>query len=348
MSILQDETKILEEINRSTDLKNLDDLRVALIGKKGTITTAMKALGQATPEDRKTHGHALNQLKNLVTKSLNDKKEIIEDQILSENLKDDFIDISLEADPQKTGYLHPITQTIEEIIAIFGSMGFEVKEGTHIEEDFYNFDALNIPSTHPARQDHDTFYVPDYDGKKRVLRTHTSPVQIRSMLENGAPLQIIAPGRTYRADHDQTHTPMFHQVEGLMIGKDITMGHLKGCLTEFLRRFFEQEDLPIRLRPSYFPFTEPSAEIDIGCRRTKDSLDIGHGEDWLEILGCGMVHPNVLHHGQIDPNHYQGFAFGMGIERIAMLKYGIPDLRTFFENDRRWVQHYGFLPKIGI
>lgn len=348
MSILQNETEILEKIRDTEDLKNLEDLRVTLIGKKGRLTAAMKALGQATPEERKSHGQALNQLKNIITQSLNDKKDALEDRLLSNKLKDDFIDISLDADPQKMGYLHPITQTIEEIITIFGHMGFQVKEGPHIEEDFYNFDALNIPSTHPARQDHDTFYVPDHEGGKRVLRTHTSPVQIRSMLEEGAPLQIIAPGRTYRADHDQTHTPMFHQVEGLMIGKDITMGHLKGCLTEFLRLFFGQDDLPIRLRPSYFPFTEPSAEIDIGCKRTKDSIDIGHGEDWLEILGCGMVHPKVLRHGNIDPEQYQGFAFGMGVERIAMLKYGIPDLRTFFENDRRWIQHYGFLPKIGI
>ncbi len=348
MSVLQETTKILEDITGAKDLNTLDNLRVHLIGKKGWITLAMKALGKAKPDVRKTEGPALNVLKNKVIEALSNRKEALEDQVLAAQLHRECIDISLDADPKKVGHLHPITKTIEDMIKIFGKMGFQVCSDRHIEEDFYNFDALNIPETHPARQEHDTFYVPDHEGKKRVLRTHTSPVQIRSMLSNGAPIQIIAPGRVFRADYDQTHTPMFHQVEGLMLGENITMGHLKSCLTEFLREFFDEPNLPILLRPSYFPFTEPSAEIDIGCKRDRHSLEIGTGNDWLEILGCGMVHPNVLRHGRIDPEKYQGFAFGMGVERIAMLKYGIPDLRTFFENDLRWLQHYGVLPNIGL
>jgi phenylalanyl-tRNA synthetase alpha chain len=244
-----------------------------------------------------------------------------------------------------TGRIHPISQTIDEIIAIFGEMGFVVAEGPHIETDFHNFTALNIPPEHPARQEHDTFYLPERpDGSRLLLRTQTSPVQIRTMLAQQPPIRIIVPGRTFRADHDATHSPMFHQVEGLVIDRTTHMGHLKGCLIEFCRAFFGIDDVPVRFRPSYFPFTEPSAEVDIGCSRKGGELKIGPGGDWLEILGSGMVHPKVLQNCGVDPAEYQGFAFGMGIERVAMLKYGIPDLRTMYDSDLRWLRHYGFLP----
>jgi phenylalanyl-tRNA synthetase alpha chain len=247
--------------------------------------------------------------------------------------------------PGAMGRIHPISQTIDEIIAIFGEMGFVVAEGPHIEDDFYNFTALNIPPEHPARQEHDTFYLPERaDGSRLVLRTHTSPVQVRTMLKQKPPIRIIVPGRTFRCDHDATHSPMFHQVEGLVIDRTTHMGHLKGCLIEFCRAFFDVDDLPVRFRPSYFPFTEPSAEVDIGCSREGGELKIGAGGSWLEILGSGMVHPQVLRNCGIDPDEYQGFAFGMGIERVAMLKYGIPDLRTMYDSDIRWLRHYGFVP----
>jgi phenylalanyl-tRNA synthetase alpha chain len=257
----------------------------------------------------------------------------------------DRVDITLPVRPEREGRLHPISQTFDEIIAIFGEMGFAVAEGPDIEDDFHNFTALNIPPEHPARQMHDTFYLPEKeDGERLLLRTHTSPVQIRTMQSSEPPLRIIVPGRTYRCDSDMTHTPMFHQVEGLIVDETTHMGHLKGCLIEFCRAYFEVDDVPVRFRPSYFPFTEPSAEVDIGCSRAGGELKIGEGDDWLEILGCGMVHPKVLAACGVDPEKYQGFAFGMGIERIAMLKYGIPDLRTFFDADLRWLRHYGFVP----
>ncbi|MCE3250669.1 MAG: phenylalanine--tRNA ligase subunit alpha [Geminicoccaceae bacterium] len=245
--------------------------------------------------------------------------------------------------PGADGRIHPVSQVTEEIVAIFGEMGFGVAEGPDVENDFNNFGALNIPEEHPARQMMDTFYLEaEQEGRPLVLRTHTSPVQIRTMLAGPPPYRVIAPGRTYRCDSDMTHTPMFHQVEGLMIDRRTHMGHLKGCLTDFVRAFFERDDIPVRFRPSYFPFTEPSAEMDIGCRRSAGELVVGEGDDWLEILGCGMVHPNVLRAVGVDPEVWQGFAFGMGIDRVAMLKYGIPDLRTFFEADLRWLRHYGF------
>jgi phenylalanyl-tRNA synthetase alpha chain len=251
----------------------------------------------------------------------------------------------LPSRPHSDARLHPLSRTIEEVVAIFAEMGFTVAEGPDIESDYYNFTALNIPEEHPARQEHDTFYLPpDDEGKRKVLRTHTSPVQIRTMEASEPPIRIIVPGRTYRSDHDATHSPMFHQCEGLVIGDGIHMGHLKGCLIDFCRAFFGVDDLPVRFRPSYFPFTEPSAEVDIGCTRDGGGLKIGAGDDWLEILGSGMVNPRVLENCGYDPNKYQGFAFGMGIERIAMLKYGIPDLRTFYDSDLRWMRHYGFLP----
>jgi phenylalanyl-tRNA synthetase alpha chain len=264
---------------------------------------------------------------------------------MERRLEAERIDVTLPARPERVGRIHPISQTLDEMIAIFGEMGFTVAEGPDIEDDWHNFTALNIPPEHPARQMHDTFYLPDQDGGvPTVLRTHTSPVQVRTMTAQKPPIRIVAPGRTYRSDYDMTHTPMFHQIEGLAIDTDIHMGHLKGCLMEFARAFFDIDDLPVRFRPSFFPFTEPSAEMDIGCSRAGGELKLGNHGDWLEILGCGMVHPKVLEMCGIDSSRWQGFAFGMGIERPAMLKYGIPDLRTFFEADTRWLKHYGFLP----
>jgi phenylalanyl-tRNA synthetase alpha chain len=327
-------------------------VRVALLGKKGAITEALKTLGQATPEERKTLGAELNTLKQELTEAIETKKASLVSAEMNARLATETIDVTLPAQPIPQGRIHPVTQVIEEITAIFADLGFAVAEGPDIEDDEHNFDALNIPLSHPARQMHDTFYLPE--GK--LLRTHTSPVQIRTMRTGKPPFRFIAPGNTYRCDSDITHTPMFHQVEGFVIDKNIHMGHLKGCIIEFLKTFFELEQVPVRFRPSFFPFTEPSAEVDIGCKRSKDELKIGEGSDqgfaqegyagqsWLEVMGCGMVHPNVLKNCGIDPNEWQGFAFGMGVERLAMLKYGIPDLRTFFESDVRWLKHYGFDP----
>ncbi|MBE9554093.1 MAG: phenylalanine--tRNA ligase subunit alpha, partial [Proteobacteria bacterium] len=289
-----------------------------------------------------------------VAAAMEARKATLGDAALEAQLAAETVDVTLSARPEAEGRLHPISQTLDELVAILGEMGFSIAEGPDIEDDFHNFTALNIPPEHPARQMHDTFYLPErQDGSRMVLRTHTSPVQIRAMQAatakkdgSGMPLRIIAPGRTYRCDSDMTHTPMFHQVEGLIVDKTgrIHMGHLKGCLIEFVRAYFEIADVPVRFRPSYFPFTEPSAELDIGCTRKGGELKIGAGDDWLEILGCGMVNPKVLAACGINPAEYQGFAFGIGIERLAMLKYGIPDLRTFFDADLRWLKHYGFLP----
>lgn len=321
----------------------LDAFRIQHFGKKGALTQMLKELGALDPEARRQRGQDLNRLKANVMTALNARIQGMRDRDEAKKLGLEDLDVTLEGAAQPKGQIHPTSHTLELVTAIFGDMGFSVVEGPEIEEDSKNFDALNIPEDHPARQEQDTFYLPRRsDGQKMVLRTHTSPVQIRTMMETEPPIQIIAPGRTFRSDHDVTHTPMFHQVEGLYIGKGINMGHLKGCLTTFLRAFFEMEDLPIRFRPSYFPFTEPSAEVDIGCDHQDGELKIGAGKGWLEILGCGMVHPDVLRNCNLDPDVYQGFAFGMGIERIAMLKYGIYDLRTFFEGDLRWLKHYGF------
>ncbi|MEE8499888.1 MAG: phenylalanine--tRNA ligase subunit alpha, partial [Kiloniellales bacterium] len=294
---------------------------------------------------RKAAGQALNRLKAGVAEALEARRAELAEAELEARLAEERIDVTLPVRPDRLGRIHPISQTMEELVAIFGEMGFTVAEGPDIEDDFHNFTALNIPPEHPARQEHDTFYLPALAGGGRmVLRTHTSPVQIRTMQRTQPPIRIIVPGRTFRADSDATHAPMFHQVEGLVVDQTAHMGHLKGTLIEFCRAFFGVADLPVRFRPSYFPFTEPSAEVDIGCTRAGGQLKIGHGEDWLEILGCGMVHPKVLDNCGIDPTRYQGFAFGMGIERIAMLKYGIPDLRSFFDSDLRWLRHYGFVP----
>jgi len=337
------EQTALADIAAAADNDALEAIRIRLLGKKGVLTGLMRSLGAMSPQERKTAGPALNGLKARLGEALAQAREALEARALEARLASETQDITLPARDEAAGRVHPVSQVIDEITEIFADMGFSVAEGPDIEEDFYNFTALNIPPEHPARQMHDTFYLPpDGDGERKVLRTHTSPVQIRTMLKHKPPIRIIAPGRTFRCDSDQTHTPMFHQVEGLWIDKSTHMGHLKGCLEAFAKAFFEIDHVKMRFRPSYFPFTEPSAEVDIGCSRTGGALRIGEGDDWLEILGCGMVNPRVLAHVGIDPEEYQGFAFGMGIDRIAMLKYGIPDLRAFFDSDLRWLRHYGF------
>ena len=341
IATLKDEA--LTAINDAGSLDALESIRVGFLGKKGKLTEQLKQLGQATPEERKTLGQALNQLKQELAENLEQKKERLAKEALNDQLEQETVDISLPVRPEQQGAIHPITHVMDEIIAIFTSMGFQVGYGPDIEDDFHNFTALNIPPEHPARQMHDTFYLKTKEGEEPpVLRTHTSPVQIRTMMDQQPPIRVIAPGSTYRCDSDATHTPMFHQVEGLVIGKDIHMGHLKGCLIEFVETFFNVSNVPVRFRNSFFPFTEPSAEVDIGCAKRKGELVIGEGDDWLEILGCGMVNPNVLRNCNIDPDEWQGFAFGMGVERLAMLKYGMADLRQFYECDLRWLRHYGF------
>ena len=323
-------TEMLAAVSKAEDLKSWDEARVALLGKKGRITELMKGMGALPAEQKIEMGKRLNVLKSEVEEALNVRRAELAEKELNEKLARETVDVTLPVRPENQGRIHPVSKIYEEVVAIFGEMGFEVAEGPDIEDQFHNFNALNMPANHPARQMQDTFYIPnknsdDFDDSY-VVRTHTSPVQIRTMERQRPPIRVVAPGRTYRSDYDATHTPMFHQVEGLVIDKNITMAHLKGCLYDFVKAFFELDDIPVRYRPSYFPFTEPSAEMDIGCLKTKDELKIGAGTDWLEILGCGMVHPNVLRAGGIDPEEYQGFAFGMGIDRLAMLKYGIPDL----------------------
>ena len=341
-------TELLAAVKQAADIKSLEEIRVSVLGKKGRITEMMKSLGGLSIEEKKEAGKTLNILKSEVEAALEAQKAVLEEKELNEKLARETIDVSLPVRPENQGRIHPVSKIYEEVVAIFGQMGFDVAEGPDIEDQFHNFNALNTPANHPARQMQDTFYIPnpeiaDFDDSY-VVRTQTSSVQIRTMEDKRPPIRIIAPGRTYRSDYDATHTPMFHQVEGLVIDKNITMAHLKGCLYDFVKAFFELDELPVRYRPSYFPFTEPSAEMDIGCLKSKTELKIGAGDDWLEILGCGMVHPNVLRAGGIDPDEYQGFAFGVGMDRLAMLKYGIPDLRTFFESDVRWLKHYGFVP----
>jgi len=338
-------SELMGAVSGAADLAALEAARVAALGRNGRITTLLRGLGQMSAEERKDAGAKLNVLKNEVQSALDARKAALEETSIDARLAAERVDITLPVRPERQGRIHPISQTMEEVVAIFGEMGFTVAEGPDIEEDWYNFTALNIPPEHPARQDHDTFYLDaEKDGSRMVLRTHTSPVQVRTMQKTKPPIRIIAPGRTYRCDHDATHSPMFHQVEGLVVDETTHMGHLKGCLVDFLRAFFGIDNLPVRFRPSYFPFTEPSAEVDIGCSFAGGTLTIGAGEGWLEILGSGMVNPKVLENCGIDSTKYQGFAFGMGIERIAMLKYGIPDLRTFYDSDLRWLSHYGFAP----
>ena len=342
-------TELTAMVEAATDLPAIEAARVAALGKNGRITALMKNLGTMTLEERKEAGAALNDLKNDIASLIEKQESSLKKQAMDQKLARETVDVTLSPRPVRRGHIHPISQTMEELTVIFADMGFVIADGPEIEDDFYNFTALNFPPGHPAREMHDTFYLPDDveekgEAAKKLLRTHTSTVQIRAMTKQKPPIRIITMGRTYRSDYDMTHTPMFHQVEGLVIDKETNMGHLKGCLTDFCRAFFKIDDLPVRFRPSFFPFTEPSAEMDIGCSREGGGLKIGAGKDWLEILGCGMVHRNVIANCGLDPDEYQGFAFGMGIERITMLKYGIPDLRTFFESDIRWLEHYGFDP----
>lgn len=334
----------ISSIESAENMRSLDDIRVQWLGKKGKLTEQLKTLAQASVEEKKTLGKALNELKELLNFEIESRQSILRHAEIEARLKTETVDITLPVREEARGSIHPISKVIDELTAICAEFGFAVAEGPDVEDDFHNFTALNFPDNHPARLMHDTFFLnaSDDKGNPLVLRTHTSPVQVRTMLDQKPPIRIIAPGATYRCDSDMTHTPMFHQVEGLVIEKNIHFGHLKGILKQILEAFFEVKDLPMRFRPSFFPFTEPSAEVDIGCRKGKDELVIGQGDDWLEILGCGMVHPNVLRHCGIDPDEWQGFAFGMGVERLAMLKYNIPDLRTFFESDLRWLGHYGF------
>ena len=334
-----DQKEISKIFKSVSSIEDLEKLRLQYLGKKGFVSLEMKSLASLSIEEKKIKGQELNNFKSFFENELKNKKNEIEKLFFNEKLKKEKIDTSLPPRNFNSGKIHPISQTIYKVIDIFGSMGFSVKSGPDIETDFNNFTALNIPDHHPAREMQDTFYIDD-----KVLRTHTSPVQVRTMLQSKPPIRIIVPGRTYRSDSDSTHTPMFHQVEGLLIDKSSTMAHLKGCLIDFLKEFFEINDLKYRFRPSYFPFTEPSAEMDIAYLKKDNVIKFGEGEDWLEILGCGMVNPIVLENCKIDSSQYQGFAFGMGIERLSMLKYGISDIRSFYESDFRWLNHYGFNP----
>ena len=337
MSIKLDKQIILEELKLISSIDSLEALRIKYLGKKGLVSLEMKSLSSLSIDEKKIKGQELNSFKSFFEKEIQNKRSEIETSSINEKLRKENIDATLPPRNFETGRLHPISQTTYKIIEIFGNMGFSVKSGPDIETDFNNFTALNIPDHHPAREMQDTFYL-----DKKVLRTHTSPVQVRTMLKTKPPIRIIVPGRTYRSDSDSTHTPMFHQVEGLLIDEKSTMSHLKGCLIDFLKEFFEISDLKYRFRPSYFPFTEPSAEMDIAYTKTNNVLKFGEGDEWLEILGCGMVNPIVLENCKIDSKKFQGFAFGMGIERLSMLKYGITDIRSFYESDFRWIQHYAF------
>jgi phenylalanyl-tRNA synthetase alpha chain len=343
MSLETLETETLALVAAALDEAALETVRVNSLGKKGTISAQMASLGKMEPEERKTFGAALNSLKDKVTEAIAARKAVLGRAAMDQRLVAERVDVTLPSRHELTGTIHPVNQVWEEIVQIFGDLGFSVAEGPHIEDDFHNFDALNMPPEHPARQEHDTFYFNEKeDGSRMVLRTHTSPVQIRTMLSSKPPIRIIAPGRTFRSDSDMTHTPMFNQVEALVIDETTHMGHLKWVLHEFCKAFFEVDDVKMRFRASHFPFTEPSMEVDIQCSWKDGQVKIGEGESWLEILGSGMVHPNVIKAGGLDPAKYQGFAFGMGIDRVAMLKYGIPDLRAFFDSDLRWLRHYGF------
>ena len=338
------ETEIKKASDKFTNIESINEFRIKFLGKKGIISLEMKELASLSGDERKQHAEKLNKIKDSVLEIIASKTEELNSKELEKKLNSETLDITLSTS-KSYGTIHPISQVIEEVITIFGDLDFFVAEGPEVETDYNNFTALNTSEHHPARQMHDTFYVEtETDGMPNVLRTHTSPVQIRSMLKQKPPIRLIAPGKTFRCDNDQTHSPMFHQVEGLVIDQESNMSHLKGCLEIFLKTFFETDKLNMRFRPSHFPFTEPSAEVDIGYKKKGNQLIIGEGEDWLEILGCGMVHPNVLENVNINSNEYQGYAFGMGIERLAMLKYGISDLRTFFDSDLRWNKHYGFSP----
>jgi phenylalanyl-tRNA synthetase alpha chain len=336
--------KYLNAVAGAVDEAALEDIRVQAMGKQGEVALKMRELGKMTPEERQVAGPALNRLKDEITSALAAKKSALADAALDERLRHEWLDVTLPGRPRPQGTIHPVSQVTDEVSAIFADMGFAVAEGPQVESDWFNFDALNIPPEHPTRTEMDTFYMHRDPGDGRpphVLRTHTSPVQIRSMAKHGAPIRVIAPGRVYRADYDQTHTPMFHQIEGLAIDRDLSMANLKWVLEEFFSAFFGT-GVRTRFRASHFPFTEPSAEVDIQCSWEGGTVKVGEGDDWLEVLGSGMVHPKVLTAAGVDPNEWQGFAFGMGIDRLAMLKYGIPDLRAFFDSDLRWLRHFGF------
>jgi len=337
------QSEIETEIAAASDLNALDAVRVSALGKTGRISGLLKTLGSLPPEERKTTGAAINAVRDAISEKLEARKDVLEAAHLAERLAKERIDLSLPSAPRPKGGVHPTLQVMDEMIAIFADMGFEVAEGPDIEDDFHNFTALNFPEKHPAREMHDTFFFnPGPDGTRKLLRTHTSPVQIRSMISGKPPFRLIVPGRVFRCDSDQTHTPMFHQIEGLVIDRTAHMGHLKWVLETFISRFFETDSVTTQFRPHHFPFTEPSAEMDVRCSWEKGELKVGTGDSWLEILGCGMVHPNVLRACGVDPDEYQGFAWGMGVDRLTMLKYGVPDLRDMFAADTRWLQHYGF------
>ena len=330
----------LLKLKRKLNLSEINEIKSNLFGKNGLVSSQFKRIGSIEENERKKFASDLNVIKDELQDLINYKINEIQNEEINKKLEKEKIDVTL---PERTfvrGKIHPVSQTIDEISSIFSEIGFNVEEGPDVENEYNNFTALNTPDNHPARDMHDTFYLDEK--KERLLRTHTSPVQIRTMLKEKPPFKIIAPGRTYRSDSDQTHAPMFHQVEGLHIDKDINMGHLKGCLNYFIKEFFEVKKIKMRFRPSHFPFTEPSAEVDIGYELKDGKIIIGEGDQWLEILGCGMVHPNVLKNVKVDPTKFQGYAFGIGIDRLAMLKYGIPDLRNFFDSDIRWLKHYGF------
>ncbi|HUJ02958.1 MAG TPA: phenylalanine--tRNA ligase subunit alpha [Rhizomicrobium sp.] len=339
------ESKIFASIASASDEAALESVRVAALGKKGSISELLKTLGAMSPDERKVQGPLFNGLRDRVSEAIAARKAALGDEALNARLASERIDVTLPARPEPQGTIHPVSQVLDEVIAIFADLGFAIAEGPDVEFDDYNFTKLNIPPDHPARQMHDTFYVaPQADGSRHVLRTHTSPVQVRTMLAQKPPIRIIAPGRTYRVDSDATHSPMFHQFEGLVIDEVTHLGHLKWVMEEFCKAFFEVDAVEMRARPSFFPFTEPSVEFDIRCDRSGGQIKFGSGNDWLEIAGSGMVHPRVLEMCGIDPARYQGFAFGGGLDRLAMLKYGISDLRPMFESDLRWLRHYGFAP----
>ena len=345
LAVLKAET--LAAIAAASDETALETARVAALGKKGSISAVLSTLGKMSPDERRSAGAAINALKDEVTEALAARRGVLKAAALENRLKTEALDVTLPVRPARVaaGRIHPISQVLDEVTAIFAEMGFAIAEGPDIESDDYNFTKLNFPPGHPAREMHDTFFfAPDADGERKLLRTHTSPVQVRTMLSQKPPIRIVCPGRTYRTDFDQTHTPMFHQVEGLVIDGSANLGHLKWVLEEFCKAFFEVPHVGMRFRPSYFPFTSPSVEVDIQCRRSGGEIRFGEGEDWLEILGCGMVHANVLRNCGIDPDEFQGFAWGMGLDRIAMLKYGLPDLRDLFDADLRWIDHYGSKP----
>ncbi len=344
MDIDQLKAQLLEAIAQAQDLAAIEDVRVSALGKQGSVSGLLKTLGKMTPEERQSEGPRIHGLREAVTEALVARKDALESAALEARLAAETIDLSLPAPEAPKGSVHPIAQVMDELAEIFADMGFAVATGPEIEDDWHNFTALNMPESHPARAMHDTFYFPDRDeqGRQMLLRTHTSPVQIRSMIKQGAPLRIIAPGRVYRSDSDATHTPMFHQIEGLVIDKGIHLGHLKWTLETFLKAFFERDDIVLRLRPSYFPFTEPSVEVDVGYTIVDGKRVVGGSDGWMEVLGSGMVNRRVIEFGGLDPDEWQGFAFGTGVDRLAMLKYGMDDLRAFFDGDARWLSHYGF------